>query len=109
MRKVKFALEMNDGIMATNIKELVDNFSIIKIYEHFQSGKLQKWLELRYYDDELEMLQNLVYDCDTFGLEICKILGVEYEALMKTDLDQYVECQRVKRRKLKKDKIKLKN
>lgn len=107
MRKVKFALEMNDGIMATNIKELVDNFSIIKIYEHFQSGKLQKWLELRYYDDELEMLQNLVYDCDTFGLEICKILGVEYEALMKTDLDQYVECQRGEEKKIEKRQNKI--
>ena len=77
-RKIKFALEMSDGTkVRSNIEELREHFDIKSIMEHFLSGKLQEWLEDRYYEAEAEQLTQLNRDSTDIYTQICKILGVE--------------------------------
>lgn len=77
MKKIKFALEMEDGVKVRDLEQLRENFSIIKIYEHYQSGKLQSWLESRYYDEVLKAVQEIQCDEQSFYEKMCEILDTE--------------------------------
>ena len=52
-KKIKFALEMKDGAKVRTLEELQEHFDLKTIIGYFLDGKLQKWLEDRYYDGEL--------------------------------------------------------
>ena len=56
---MKFALEMKDGVRVRTLQELRDNFDLNHITEYFLNGKLETWLEDRYYDEELEQIRKL--------------------------------------------------
>ena len=49
---VKFPLEMKDGVQVRNISELKENFDVEKVVGYFFDGKLKKWLDARWYEDE---------------------------------------------------------
>lgn len=79
-RKIKFALEMKDGVkVRSNLDELRENFDIEKAVGHFLSGKLIEWLEDRYYEAEAKKLSALDKDSADFRSQLCTILGVEYD------------------------------
>ena len=40
-KKIKFPLEMKDGVMVRTIEELRENFDVEKLVEHYESGKLE--------------------------------------------------------------------
>ncbi len=77
-RKIKFALEMADGTkVRSNLEELREHFDIKSIMGYFLSGKLQEWLEDRYYENEAEQLSQLNKDASDIHAQVCNILGVE--------------------------------
>ena len=79
-RKIKFALEMKNGVkVRSNLEELRENFDLEKAVGHFLSGKLIEWLEDRYYEDEAKKLSALDKDSADFRGQLCAILGVEYD------------------------------
>lgn len=78
MAKVKLPLEMANGVMARTIGELRDNFDIKKVVGHFLDGKLKNWLEARYYEEELEKVNELSESDPELAKKLCEILGVEY-------------------------------
>lgn len=107
MKTKKFALELEDGITVRDLEGLRENFSIIKLYEHYQSGKLQKWLEARYYDNELEQVNQLNFNLETFCQNICEIFNVDYSEKMEIEFKEDLEQLKKKDEELKTKKSKM--
>ena len=77
-RKIKFALEMADGTkVRSNLEELREHFDLESIMGYFLSGKLQEWLEDRYYEKEAEQLASLNKDASDIYAQVCTILSIE--------------------------------
>ena len=47
-KKVRFPLEMEDGVEVRSMEELRDNFSLSRLLEYFNDGRLVTWLQDRY-------------------------------------------------------------
>ncbi|SHK24917.1 hypothetical protein SAMN05216582_10138 [Selenomonas ruminantium] len=87
-RKIKFALEMADGYKVRNsLEELREHFDIDTIVSHFLSGKLQEWLDDRYYEDEASQVSELSKDSPELHNRLCAILGVEHVNSDNTDIE----------------------
>ena len=78
-KRIKFALEMKDGMQVRSLEDLREHFDLDKTIGYFVDGKLLKWLEDRYYDEEAEAISALSKDDRDFNSKICKILDVKYE------------------------------
>ena len=78
-KKIKFALEMKDGVQVRNLNDLQEHFDLEKAVGYFLDGRLLTWLKDRYYDEEAEALENLSKDDAQLKKKLCQILGVEYE------------------------------
>ena len=76
MAKVKIPLEMSNGVMVRNIDELREHFDIKKVVGYFLHRELHKWLEDRYYDEELEAIKKLDESSVDLADVLCKIFGV---------------------------------
>ena len=76
MAKKTFALELN-GIEIKTLEDLRENFNLEQIIEYFKSGKLYYWLEDRFYDDEVEALEDISTDDKNLAQKICAALNVE--------------------------------
>ena len=88
-RKIKFALEMPDGMKVRgSLEELQEHFDAETVTGYFLSGKLMEWLEDRYYEDEAEKLRSLDKDAPDFRQQLCSILGVEYAGDEELDVAQ---------------------
>lgn len=76
-KKIKFALEMGNGISVRNLDDLKDNFDLAKVIGYFSDGKLLTWLQDRFYEDEARSLENLDINDPELAKKICKILDVD--------------------------------
>ena len=89
-KKIKFALEMKDGAKVRTLEELQDHFDLKTVIGYFLDGKLQKWLEDRYYDEKVEALQQLEPEQPDIRA-ICNILEVPYAETVELDIDSIQE------------------
>lgn len=78
-RKERFALIMEDGAQVRNIDDFKAHFDIGSVVRDFSSGKLLKWLEDRYYDEEADEIRNISPDENNLEYILCKIFKVETE------------------------------
>jgi len=80
-KKIKFALEMADGVkVRSGLEELREHFDMEKIAGYFLLGKLAEWLEDRFYDEEAEKIRSIDKNAPDFDRQICEVLGVDYSA-----------------------------
>lgn len=93
MAKVKFPLEMANGTMVRNLDELKENFDIKKIVGYFLEGKLQTWLEERYYDEEYEDVVKLDEKDPELANKLCEIFNVDSTEICKIDTQEVKEEQ----------------
>lgn len=104
-KKIKFALKMGGGTGVRTLDDFRDHFDLPTALEHFFSGKLEQWLELRHYDALAEELFPLhekdVNSPDTIRT-FCEVLGV------KADEKVLFEGLLAKRRSEKKDILRMK-
>ena len=92
-RKIKFALEMKDGTEVRDIDSLRKHFDLETILDYFANGKLQTWLEDRYYEEELDAIDELSEDDSNFNKKLCQILGVKYEELLSPEeIERRKQC-----------------
>lgn len=75
-KKIKFSLEMPNGVKVRDLKTLKKNFYISKVIEYFISGKLEDWLEVRGYDDIQEKVVQLDVGDKRFMEKLCEIFEV---------------------------------
>ena len=78
-KKIKFPLEMKDGVMVRTLEELRANFDVEKIYQHWMSGKLRIWLMDRHYNNQLEELDKIKQLNIESLPKLCKILAVDMD------------------------------
>lgn len=91
VRKIKFPLIMKDNVEVRTIEELRVNFYSDKILEYFMNGKLQKWLEDRYYEDEANKISqiNIKENSKNIISQICSILELDSIKERKDLLKQF--------------------
>lgn len=78
-KKIKFALKMKDGAEVRTLQELKDAFDLNAVMAYFLDGKLEIWLNDRYYDALAESIQELDKNAPELRKKLCDIFGVEYE------------------------------
>lgn len=84
---VKFPLKMSDGTQAKSIEELREHFDLEAVFGYYSNGRLAKWLEDRYYDEEAGKVRMLDSSLENFKEELCAILGVPYIERMDVRID----------------------
>ncbi len=75
---VKFPLKMSDGTVAGTMEELREHFDLEAVLGYYSNGRLVKWLEDRYYDEEADQIRGLKESSKKFNQKLCGILGVPY-------------------------------
>ena len=75
-KRKTFGLELN-GVEVKTLEDLRENFNLEQVVEYFKSGELIEWLEDRFYDDEVEALENLSANDKNLSQKICAALNVE--------------------------------
>lgn len=99
-KKIKFPLEMRDGVQARTLEELQEHFDIEKAMSYLVDGKLCTWLEDRYYMAEAEGIKEIdAYAADAKE-KLCAALGVELE------VDADIDVNEIERRKERLTKLK---
>lgn len=80
-KRIKFPLEMKDGVKVRSLEELQEHFDMEKVLEYYFSSdkKLQRWLENYYYDDLLEEVEKLSGEEENLAELLGSILGVDKE------------------------------
>ena len=74
---IKFPLKMK-GVDVRNLEDLRKNFELNAAIQYFKEGKLLKWLEARYYEDEADKISVLNENASDFQEKLCAALGVEF-------------------------------
>ena len=93
-KKIRFSLEMDDGIEVRSIEELKENFSLDRVLLYISNGKMQTWLRDRYLNDIADELLKLNQDDATFNRKVCDIFEVEYDCSSKADMEKAAERNR---------------
>lgn len=77
-RKIKFPLEMKDGVKVRTIEELRENFSMERVICYYSNGKLITWLKDRYYEEEADKISKLDKNSSNFKRSLCDIIGAQF-------------------------------
>ena len=88
-KKIKFTLEMKDGVQARTLEDIQQNFDLEKVVGYFSDGRLKTWLEDRYYDEEAKAVEDIDKTSPDFHRKLCESLGVAFQedALPEVDLE----------------------
>ena len=96
-KKIRFPLEMDNGVEVRSMEELRNNFSLSRVLEYVQNEKLVTWLRDRYENDIADAIAAL----DKADLELPKkvsaIFDVPYDEKTEEALKQAAErAERIK-------------
>jgi len=87
-KKIRFPLEMINGVSVRSMEELRENFSLLKILSYLSNGKLVTWLRDRYEDDKAEQIEKLDVRDSELSKKICQIFDIEYTDDMNIDFEK---------------------
>lgn len=93
-KKIRFPLEMKDGVEVRSIEELRDNFSLEQVLSYLSNGKLETWLRDRYQNDIADAVSKLDQEDTELNKKICNIFDVEYVQEDEVDIELLKERQR---------------
>lgn len=96
-KKIRFALKMKDGAEVRNLQELQEYFDIDSAMEYYLNGKLETWLDDRYYDEEADQVRKLDLEDSELSRKLCEILHVEYVRDALTPEEIEVRNQKIER------------
>lgn len=106
-KKIRFPLEMENGVEVRSVEELRDNFSIVRVLGYVKDGKLITWLRDRYANDLADQVEQLDKEDPELPRKICKIIDVEYDENSESELEKDMErLERLKRLKTFSDEVK---
>lgn len=91
VKKIKFPLEMANGIQVRSLEELKGNFDLERVISYYINGKLLIWLKDRYYDDEAAKISQIDSKDEDLKKKICDIFCVKDADLQDIDLDEIEE------------------
>ncbi len=78
-KKIKFPLEMADGVEVRSIDELKEHFSLEKTFIYLTDGRLISWLKDRNLNDMADEIEKIDKSDETALRSLCEILGVKYD------------------------------
>lgn len=84
---VKFPLKMADGVMVRTVEDLREHFDLAAVLSYYENGRLTKWLENGYYDEEAEKVAALDAASGSLVEELCDILGVDHSVYKTAQVD----------------------
>lgn len=84
---VKFPLKMADGATVRTIKKLQNHFDFAAVLAYYENGRLVRWLENGYYEEEARKVAALDSALPNFAEKICEILGVNRSASERAQVD----------------------
>lgn len=87
-KKVKLPLIMADGVQVRTLEALKESFDVERVVGYFLEGKLQTWLEDRYYEDEAEAVAALSKEDAQLGRKLSEIFDVEYVETEAVDVEE---------------------
>ena len=90
-KKIRFPLEMENGVEVRSVEELRDNFSIVRVLGYVKDGKLITWLRDRYANDLADQVEQLDKEDPELPCKICKIIDVEYDENSESELEKDME------------------
>ncbi len=93
-KKIRFPLEMKDGVEVRDIEGLRENFSLEQVLFYLADGKLETWLRDRYMDDIADAILELDREEAGFNKKICEIFDVEYTEEEGLDMEAIAERKR---------------
>lgn len=85
MKKIKFALKMKDGVEVRSLEELREAFDLGLVMGYLADGRLERWLEDRFYEEEAGQVVGLDKEAPDLVKRLCTILQVPYTEEMEMD------------------------
>lgn len=98
-KKIRFPLEMNDGIEVRDLEGLKEHFSLERVLFYLEDGKLETWLRDHYEDELADEVVALDKQDTQFNRKLCEVFGVEYAA------DEDVDLEKMRERKRKQEQL----
>lgn len=98
-KKIRFPLEMNDGIEVRDMEGLKEHFSLERVLFYLEDGKLETWLRDHYEDELADEVTALDRKDAQFNRRLCDAFGVEYAA------DEEVDLEKMRERKRKQERL----
>lgn len=96
--KIRIRLTLADGTQARSLEDLRAHFDLESVLEHYQDGKLLKWLHGLYSEVEADAVEALDENAPDFQKKLCEVLGVEYPG-------DEVDLEAIQRRKERLDRL----
>ena len=96
-KKIRFPLEMDNGAEVRSMEELRNNFSLGRVLEYIQNGKLVTWLRDRYENNIADEIAELDKTDSELPKKVSAIFDVPYDEKTEDDLKQAAErTERIK-------------
>ena len=105
-KKIRFPLEMENGIEVRSMEELRNNFSLGRVLEYVQNEKLVIWLRDRYENNIADAIAELDKMDSELPRKVMAIFDIPYDEKTDDDLKQVADrAERIKRLKEFTDEI----
>ncbi len=99
-KKIRFPLEMDNGVEVRDMEGLREHFSLAKVLEYFENGKLAVWLRDHYENDIADAVEALGKDEQDLAKKLSEIFDVPYDENAEEELEKAAErAERLKRLK----------
>ena len=96
-KKIRFPLEMDNGVEVRSMEELRNNFSLGRVLEYIQNGKLVTWLRDGYENNIADAIAELDKTDSELPKKVSAIFDVPYDEKTEDDLKQAAErTERIK-------------
>ena len=99
-KKIRFPLEMDNGIEVRSIEELRDNFCLARVLAYYKNGKLAVWLRDRYANDLADAIEAVNPSEQNLAKKLSEIFDIPYDEKIEIELKKAAEKEeRLKRLK----------
>lgn len=96
-KKIRFPLEMDNGVEVRSMEELRNNFSLGRVLEYIQNEKLVTWLRDRYENNIADAISELDKSDSELPRKVSAIFDIPYDKKTEADLQQAAErAERIK-------------
>lgn len=93
-KKIRFPLEMENGVSVRDLDELKDNFSLARVIGYINDGKLITWLQDRYENELAEEVKKINVEAEDAAKKICELFDVEYDETAEEEVEKAEERKR---------------
>ena len=87
-KKIRFPLEMEQGVEVRSLEELRDKFSLARMLVYVSNGKLITWLRDRYVDDIADAIEALAIEDIDLAKKVSAIFDVPYDEQTAIDMEK---------------------